>query len=176
MTPSSAPSAESSQAKPPPFKLASSLAPIPTKLVKCIQALEYVDMCELLLDNIALAEQLTKLPSSAGHTRPPEQREVGSLMTWVSSFATYMYVAIVAQAHPHRIADRLANMHLIIREAIKFGGNVRLTYDTVFWRSMEGSTDLWNVIDPSLHVAYIAGQKEPVVAPCATCQEVDHPT
>ena len=65
-------------------------------------------------------------------------------------------------------------MCLIIREASKFGGNGWLTYDTVFRRNQEGSSQLWNVIDPSLHVAYIAGQKEPVVTPCPTCQEVDH--
>jgi len=153
MTPSSTPSAESSQAKPPLFKFPSSLAPIPTKLVKCIQALEYVDMHELLPDNIALAEQLTKLPSNTGHTRPPEQWEVGSLMTWVSPFATY--VAIVTQAHPHCVMDMLAYMRLIIREAIRFGGNGWLTHDMVFWCNMEGSANLWNIIDPSLHVAYI---------------------
>ena len=131
-------------------------------------------MRDLLPDNIALAERLAKLPANVGQGKPPEQREVGSLMTWVSSFATY--VAIVAQAHPDRVTDMLAYMRLIIREASKFGGNGWLTYDAVFPRNQEGSSQLWNVIDPSLHIAYIAGQKEPAITPCPSCQEVDHPS
>jgi hypothetical protein len=48
--------------KPPPFKVASSVIPITGKLVQRIQALEFVDMRELLPDNIALAERLAALP------------------------------------------------------------------------------------------------------------------
>ena len=47
---------------------------------------------------------------------------------------------------------------------------------TVFRRNQEGSSQLWNVIDPSLHVAYIAGQREQVISPCPTCKEVNHPS
>ena len=78
-------------------------------------------------DNIALAERLAKLPANVAQGKPPEQREVGSLMIWVSSFATY--VAIMAQVHPDRVTDMLAYMRLIIRETSKFGGNGWLTYD-----------------------------------------------
>ena len=41
----------------PPFRLASSLPPVPAKLVRRIQALEFVEMRELLPDNMALAER-----------------------------------------------------------------------------------------------------------------------
>ena len=68
------------------LKVANSIAPIPAKLVKKIQALEFVDMRELLPDNIALTERLEALPSGL------------ALVTWVSSFATY--IAIIAEAHP----------------------------------------------------------------------------
>ena len=80
------------------------------------------------------------------------------------------------KVHPDRVTDMLAYMRLIIREASKFGGNGWLTYDAVFRRNQEGSSQLWNVIDPSLHVAYIAGQRDQVISPCPTCQEVDHPS
>ena len=46
-------------------------------------------------------------------------------MMWVSSFATY--VAIVAGAHPERVADMLTYMHLVVRVANKFGGAGWLT-------------------------------------------------
>jgi hypothetical protein len=81
-----------------PYRVANSIVPIPGKLVRRIQALEYVDMRDLLPDNIALAERLAALPSGLAPPKPPGEREIGgdqALLTWVSSFATY--VAIVAE-------------------------------------------------------------------------------
>ena len=83
--------------------------------MKKIKASEYVDMRELLPDNIALSERLAALPSGLAPAKPPGEREIGgekALFTWVSSFATY--VAIVAEAHPGRVRDMLAYMRLII--------------------------------------------------------------
>ena len=102
----------------PPFHLASSLPPVPAKLVRRIQALE---IRELLPDNMALAERLEVLPLRLGHpSKQVELREIGSLITWVSSFSSY--VAIVSEAHPERVCDMLAYMRLIVREAHKHGG------------------------------------------------------
>ena len=151
--------------------------PIPAKIVRRIQALEFMDMRELLPDNIALAERLAGLPPGLAPPKPPGEREIGgdgALVTWVSSFATY--VAIVAQAHPGRVADMLAYMRLIIREASKFGGKGWLTYDAVFQQNQEGSSALWNALDASLHQVYIANQREKVVIPCTHCHEIDHST
>ena len=81
-------------------------------------------MRELLPDNLALAERLAALPQGLAPPKPPGEREISggkALMTWVSSIATY--VAIVAEAHPERVSDMLAYLHLIVREACKFGGS-----------------------------------------------------
>ena len=136
----------------PPFQLASSFAPIPGKLTRRIQALEFVEMRELLPDNLVLAERLETLLARLTPAKSPEQQEVGSLLTWVSS------IAVVAQAHPDRVADMLAYMRLIIREARKYGGNGWLTYDMVFRGNYEKKSVPWNYIDPSLHTAYIGGR------------------
>ena len=144
-----------------PFKVAGSIVPVPAKLVQRIQALEYVEMRELLPDNIALAERLATLPPGLAAPKPPGERDIGgdrALATWVSSFATY--VAIVAQAHPERVADMLAYLRLVVREASKFGGNGWLTYDAVFRRNHEGPSEPWNTLDASLHQVYIANQQE----------------
>ena len=103
-----------------------------------------------------------------------EQREVSSLITWVASFTTY--IAIVAEAHPERVRDLLAYMRLIIREAHKHGGHGWLTYDAVFRRNRQASSEPWSVLDPSLHTAYIAGQNLPPRIPCKFCNESDHPS
>jgi hypothetical protein len=121
--------------------------------VKRIQASEYVAMRNLLPDNIALAA----LPSGLAPPRPPGEREIGgdqALLTWVSSFATY--VAIVAEAYPKRVGDMLAYLRLIVREAGKFGGNGWLIHDSAFRRNREGLSTPWNVLDASLHQVYIA--------------------
>ena len=159
----------------PPHKVANSIVPVPGKLVSRIQALEYVDMRELLPDNLALAERLAALPQGLAPPKPPGEREITgdkALMTWVSSFATY--VAIIAEAHPARVGDMLAYMRLIVREASKFGGNGWLTYDAVFRRNQEGLSTPWNYIDASLHQVFIANQQGKVVVPCKHCYEVDH--
>ena len=130
-------------------------------------------MRELLPDNMALAERLEALPLRLGHpTKQAVQREVGSLITWVSSFTTY--VAIVAEAHPERVRDMLAYMRLIIREAHKHGGQGWLTYDAVFRRNHQGASQPWNVLDPSLHTAYVPSQGAPPRVPCKHCNETDH--
>ena len=161
--------------KTPPFRMATSIVPIPGKLVKRIQALEYIDMRELLPDNIALAERLATLPQGLTPPKPPSEREIGgdrALLTWVSSFATY--IAIVAEAHPGRVGDMLAYMRLLIREAGKFGGSGWLTYDSVYRRNQEGSSTPWNTLDASLHQVFIASQGDRITVPCKHCQELDH--
>ena len=158
-----------------PFRLASCFPPVTAKLVRRIQALEFVDMRELLPDNMALAERLEALPARLGNSAPriiAEQREVPSLLTWVSCFATY--VAVVAQAHPHRVTDMLAYMRLLIREAHKHGGQGWLTYDAVFRRNRHGMSEPWSHLDPSLHSAYILGQGTSPRIPCKHCNEADH--
>jgi hypothetical protein len=50
-------------------------------------------MRELLPNNTAHAERLEALPLYLGHpTKQAVQREVGSLITWVSSFTAYVTI------------------------------------------------------------------------------------
>ena len=127
-------------------------------------------MRKLLPDNIALSERLTALPPGLAPPKPPGEREIGgdrALVTWVSSFATY--VAIIAEAHPGRVCDMLVYMCLVMREASKFGGTVWLTYDVLFRRNHEGGSTPWNYIDASLHQVYIASQGNKATIPCKQC-------
>ncbi len=133
-----------------PFRLASSLPPVPAKLVKKTQALKLIEMRELLPDNFALAEKLEAIPLHQGHlSDQPQQREIGSLLSWVSYFATY--IVVMSAAHPSRVIDMLGYMRLVIREAHKHGGNGWLTYDAVFHCNQEGQDNPWNILDLSLH-------------------------
>ena len=65
--------------------------PIPYRLVQRIRRGEFVEMHDLLADNIALHDQLEFLH---GHTTSlnPRLRKVPSLASWVYCFAAYMAV------------------------------------------------------------------------------------
>ena len=63
---------------------------MPAKLVKRIQAMEFVEMRELLPDNIAFAEKIAVLPTGMAMQKLLGEREIRgdrALLTWVSSFA-----------------------------------------------------------------------------------------
>ena len=123
-----------------PFTLASSFPPVPAKLVKRIQALEFVEMRELLPDNMALSARLLGLPSSSRQESYP-QREIAGILPWTCAFTTY--VAVVTQTHPERVKDMLAYMRLVVGTAQKFKeGRGWLTYDTVVWCTPGGGLGL----------------------------------
>ena len=107
----------------PPFIMAASIPAIPGKLVRKIQAGVFVEMKDLLPDNIALLEQWEAMPSSThvcGMPHRTPRREVTSVTTWAACFATY--VSILGQAHPHLVQDRLGYMQLVLCEARHHGG------------------------------------------------------
>ena len=139
-----------------PFTFASSFPPVPAKLVKRIQALEFVEMRELLPDNMALSARLLGLPSPARQENYP-QREIAGILPWTCAFTTY--VAVVAQAHPERVKDMLAYMRLVVGAAQKFKeGRGWLTYDTVFRQNNQGPGARWDA-----------------VVICRYCTGADHP-
>ena len=71
--------------------VSAALDPIPHRLVLRIRNGEFVEMRELLADNISLYNQLEDF---RGHTSGfcPHVREVPSLSSWVYCFAAYMAV------------------------------------------------------------------------------------
>ena len=100
------PSCNDSTMKDQPFTFASSFPPVPAKLVKRIQVLEFVEMRELLPDNMALSARLLGPPSPA-RQESYLQREIAGILPWTCTFTTY--VAVVAQANPERV--RHAGLH-----------------------------------------------------------------
>ena len=155
------------------FSLAPCFPPVPARIVKKIRALEFVEMRELLPDNISLKERLESLPNRSPSFRDPVVREISSLPTWISAFSSY--IAIVAETHPVRVKDMCAYMRLIVQEAQKYGGNGWLTYDSIFRRNHTGPTARWDQLDPSLHIAHIIARADSrIIPPCVYCNEADH--
>ena len=85
-----------------------------------IQSLQFVDMRDLLPDNIALIERIDTLPQSvqiarAQHSSFQGQREISSVTSWACAFVTYTNILI--QARPELAISRLAYLRSIMREA-----------------------------------------------------------
>lgn len=148
----------------------SSFPPIPHKLVEKIRALKYVEMKDLLPDNIAAVEQFSA-DDRGSHDHAPRQREINSILSWVSAFVTI--TAIMVEAHPSCAKDLLAYQRLIVREA-KRGNKGWLSYDRIFRQNAAANPALrWDSLDPSLH-SYVCIGNEPPPTVCAHCNELDH--
>ena len=82
--------------------LASALPPVPAKIVSKIQAGQFIQMKDLLGDNIALVNQLDNLPvnslGGACSSLPrPQMREVFSTLAWAGCFLTFVAVKTLTE-------------------------------------------------------------------------------
>ena len=150
--------------------------PFPETLVRCIQSGQFVDMQDLLAENIALVNQLSSLhgrvalpPSTVTHTR---LRDVPSLVSWLYCFIAYIAICTLDPI----TWQMLAYSQLIISETLRHGGSGWVEYDRVFRRQLSINPSLaWNALEPSLPAATILGQRASGSMLCNLCQESDHP-
>ncbi len=153
--------------------------PIPYRLVQKIQAGEFVEMRDLLTDNISLHNQLEALHghfnfSSTPASLRPSLREVPSLSSWMYRFAAYMAVRTTDPQLQEMLA-MLAYCRLIIREALRQGGNGWQEYNQTFRRQAAIDTTIpWNTIVPSLQAATLGGSRGTTGTLCTICMEPDH--
>ena len=106
-----------------PFLLSEDLPPVPAKLVGRILKGDFIDMAELLRDNLEAQRRggWQELPSSSASGLSHQRREVPDLLSWVQCFG--IYTAVVASRYPERIQKLLAYQTLMVREARGCGGN-----------------------------------------------------
>jgi len=151
-------------------------APFPKKLVDKVKSGQFVEMKELLVDNIALMRQLEAMHGTSNlpqfGTNRPQLREVSSLTTWCYCFLGYM---AIHTADP-TTRDQLAYARLIIREAQRHGGKGWLDYDRSF-RQQAAIDPLtrWNTLSPGLLASTVLCQRaQRGTQFCTLCREVDH--
>ena len=117
----------------PPFVLSEALPVVPAKLVRRILRAEYVDMAELLRDNMEAEKRRMMVEGSTnqGHfANRPSRREVPDVLSWLQCFT--LYAAVVASEYPGKMRELLAYQAMIINEARRSGGRGWLLYDTAF--------------------------------------------
>ena len=159
--------------------LSPALEPVPYWLVQRIRTRQFVEMRDLLSDNIALHRQWEAAQGCVNvATMPmslrPRFREVPSLMSWVYCFLTYVSVRMVDE--PIEIArDMLSYCRLIIREAFRHGGEGWREYDRTFQsRVAIDPTIPWHSIRPELQATTLLGQHGASGTLCSLCQGTDH--
>ena len=161
-----------------PFILSEGLPPVPRKLVARILRGEFVDMAELLRDNLeAQRRGSSSNPSSSGSSgggNSRSWREVPDLLSWVQCFGTY--IAIVTSDRPERMRQLLAYQTLIVREARRCGGRDWLAYDSYFRQQAVGDDKAdWSRLNQSLYaVTFIAQGEREKGRCCILCLESDH--
>ena len=125
------------------------LPPIPQKLIRCIQDGHFINMAELLPDNL----EATNSTDDDHTTTKCKHQEVTQIMDWIQCFSTY--IAVVSRAKPDRVVDLIAYLNLIINGQRRFQDFNWASYDRQFrqkaaatsalqWGTTEGT--LWNLL------------------------------
>ena len=153
-----------------PFLLSDGLAPVPPKLVAKIQKLDFVDMAELLRDNLevqrreASQEQQQSTPPAHRH-----QREIPDLLSWVSCFG--VYAAILVGKHPNMTKCLLVYQTM---EARRCGGSGWWQYDSCFRQQVAGNPEAdWATLNTSLYAVTFLAQGSKGGQSCMSCMESD---
>ena len=163
-----------------PLVFTSFAQPFPAQLVERIRSGQFVEMKDLLTDNISLLQHLEQMqpgpPSSqqvALPPRPSQPREMSSLITWIYCFVAYCAICMVDQM----TQDMLTYAHLVVREAHRYKGNGWCKYDCIFRQlaALNPATQ-WNTLDLSLVASTFLGSRaeETRTQFCQLCREVDH--
>ena len=114
------------------FSLGLGRAPIPRVLVSKILSNEFIELRELLPQNLG------------SETSDPD------IWSWTKCFITY--ILVMSTFRPHRTRDLLEYMALIIRTAKRFGGRAWSQYDRDFRREAEvNNLQDWSVVRTDMY-------------------------
>lgn len=160
------------------FLFSDSFPPIPGKLVTKIQKGDFVDMAELLRDNIEAERRRCQGEGGGGSNssnsvNKAPRREVPDVLSWCQCFA--IYVSVIASKQPERVSQMLAYQAMLVREARRCGGSGWKQYDTTFRQQAAGNTMVdWSKINSSLYATTFLAQSTGRGMSCDHCTETDH--
>ncbi len=160
--------------EPSPFVLGEALPVVPVRLVKRIIKGEFVDMSELLKDNMEVLRR--RKQESDGIPVPYEQRasrrEVPDILSWVQAFS--LYAAVVASQHPNKAKELWAYLAILVGEAQRCGGRGFVAYDSLFRQQMTSFDAVdFSKINQSLYSTTFLAQRGRGKF-CSICTASDH--
>ena len=118
-----------------PFILSEALPVVPPKLVKRIVRGDYIDMAEMLSDNMEL-ERRRALAESEGiaNVKQSGRREIPDVLSWLHCFS--LYAAVLCTRYPDKAKQLWAYQALMITETRRCGGRGWRLYDTTFCQQL----------------------------------------
>ena len=153
------------------FILGEGLPAVPARLVKKILDGEFIDMAELLHDNVEVERRRADQggPTISEPRRP--RREVPDIMSWLQCFG--MFASVLTSRRPERCRELWAYQTTIVREARRCGGLGWRSYDARF-RQLAASAEVdWSKVNTSIYaVTFIAQGNRGRM--CRHCLEADH--
>ena len=155
-----------------PFILGECLPPVPQKLVAKIQKGNYVEMAELLHDNMELQRRQSS-DSGCQNQNKTNRREVPDLLSWITCFGTY--ASVVCDKEPQRIRELWAYQTMLVREARRCGGKGWHAYDSMFRQQAAHNSSVdWSVLNNLLYSTSFLTQQNQRGRTCQWCLETDH--
>ena len=157
-----------------PFLLSEGLPPVPAKLVAKIRKGDFVDMADLLRDNIeASRRQADSEQHRCGGEGKKARWEIPDFLSWLQCFG--VYASVVADQQPERFKELMAYQTIMIREARRCGGSGWLAYDSMFRQQAANArgTD-WAKLNTSLYTVTFMQQHNGRGRTCQHCLETDH--
>lgn len=135
-----------------PFRVGPGYSPIPEKLVSKIQAGQFIELADLLPENVKAqdTEPQSYLNGNLLVASKKRVREITDVMTWVEAFTVYMW--IFCSAHPTRWPDLTQYKLLILQTARQHSGKAWLHYDSAFRKDAAASGLLdWSHMNSDLY-------------------------
>ena len=139
-----------------PFVFSHGFPPVPAKLVAKILRLEFVDMAELLRDDIEAERRRGAQGEGSNNSKTP-RREIPDILSWIQCFG--IYVSVMVSKFPGRVPNMLAYQTTLVREARRCGGGGWLAYGTAF--RQQAATDAlcdWSKLNSSLYPVTLMAQ------------------
>ena len=143
------------------FAIGAGLPPIHAKLLAKIEAGEFIEMSELLCDQLGRAE--TSLNS--------KRRMVPNILEWIKCFS--LYIAVISRKSPQRVPEMVAYLTLIIEAHLEYAGDGWLGYDRRFrLRAAADPSMSWATIDTTLWNLAFSGKAK--ATRCKHCFSLSH--
>ena len=145
------------------FVVGPGYAPIPPKLVLKITSGRFIQLADLLADNIRAQEAEPHAFLDGKLVVAPQKKrvsEIGDITTWLEAFT--LYSLVLCKTFPQRWHDLTLYKLLILKTAKQFPGQAWLAYDVAFRReaAASGLTD-WSRMNPDLYNFHTRSASQP---------------
>ena len=148
-----------------------SLPPVPGKVIEKIKNNQFVDLRELMPDNIALAKLLSQVGAPNIVQSGTRMREIEDPLTWC-----FYFLALAVSIEEKKARDLATYGQLVIYLAQRHGGRGWISYDRLFHQKIaSGSSLAWNEFAPSLMASTVLSSGSPR-STCQLCNGADHIT